>query len=112
MIMLVDLECTLAQTRMGKDRVILPSKVPIRGQDAFLMEKSKLFIGLLFSVSTSGDSASYFIEMIMLMSLECILAKTTMGFGRVTLPSKGPKRVQYVFIMAKCHFFYMFSIFH
>ena len=33
---------------------------------------------------------SYFNEMITLISFECIMAQTRMGFGRVTLPSKDP----------------------
>ena len=42
--------------------------------------------------------AFYFIEMFMLISLECTLAHTRMGFGRITLPSKGLMRGQYVFL--------------
>ena len=34
---------------------------------------------------------SYFIQMIMLISLEYTLAQTRMVFGRVTLPRKGPR---------------------
>ena len=52
-----------------------------------------------FSISISGDS--YFSEMIMLINLEYILAQTRMGFSRVTVPSKGHMRAQYVFVMAK-----------
>ena len=68
MFMLISLECTLAQTRMGFGRVTLPSKGPMRGQYVFLMTKSQSFY-ILFSISISGDSASYFIEMFMLTVL-------------------------------------------
>ena len=61
----------------------------------------KVFMGCLFSISISGDSASYFIAMIMLISLECTLAQKRMGFGRVTCPSKGPMSGQFVFLIAK-----------
>ena len=57
MIMLNSLECTLAQTRMV-GRVALSTKGPMRGQYAFVMAKSQsFFIGFLFSVNASGDSA-------------------------------------------------------
>ena len=66
-----------------------------------LLQNLKVFIGFLFSISISGDSASYFIQMISLISLEYTLAQTRMVFGRVTLPSKGPMRGKYVFLIAK-----------
>ena len=66
-----------------------------------LLQNLKVFIGFLFSISISGDSTSYFIQMIMLISLEYTLAQTRMVFGRVTLPSKGPMRGKYVFLIAK-----------
>ena len=59
------------------------------------------FLGFLFSISISGDSVSSFMEMIMFINLECTLTQTRMGFGRVTLPSKGPMTGQFVFFMAK-----------
>ena len=58
MILFVSLEYTLTQTGMGSGRVTLPTKGPIRGTYAFLIEKS-IFIGYLFSVSVSGDSISH-----------------------------------------------------
>ena len=53
----------------------------MRGQICLLYEKIPKFFVVVFS---SGDSASYFIEMFMLISLECILVQTKMGFGMVT----------------------------
>ena len=76
--------------------VNVQNKGPIRANMFFLWQNPKVFIGLLFSISISGES----IKMIMLISLECNLAQTRMGFGMVTLSSKGPNRGQYVFIMA------------
>ena len=55
---------------------------------------------------------SYFIQMVVLISLEYTLAQTRMGFGRVTLPSKGPMRGQYVFVMTTSQSFYRCSIFN
>ena len=55
-----------------------------------LGQNPNVFVGFLFSISISGVSVSYFNKMIMLISFECILAQTRMGFGRITLPSKIP----------------------
>ena len=56
----------------------------------------------VFSITISSDYASYFLEMNMLISLKGTLSQTGMGVGRVSLPSEGPMRGQYVFFMAKC----------
>ena len=48
-----------------------------------------------------------YFQISMLINLECTLAKTRMGFGRIKLPSKRPMRGQYVFIIAKSQSFYM-----
>ena len=53
-------------------------------------QNPKVFMSCLFSISISGDSESYFIAMIMLISLECTLAQTRVEVRRVTCPSKGP----------------------
>ena len=58
------------------------------------LQNLKGFIGFLFSICISGDSASYFIQMIMLITLEYTLAQTRMMFGRVTLPRKGASEGQ------------------
>ena len=79
---------------------------PIR----LLYGKIPVFICFTFSIIISRGSASYFTEMIMLISLACTLAQTRMVFGRVTLPSQGPMRGQYVFCMVKSQSFYMFYI--
>ena len=55
MIMLINFECTLAQTRMEFGKVTLPSKGPI----CLIYGKiPKFFYRFLFSMSVSGDSAS------------------------------------------------------
>ena len=59
----------------------------MRGEYVFVMTKSQSFCR--FSISISGVSASYFKEMIMVISFEYILAQTRMGFCRITLPNKG-----------------------
>ena len=73
-----------------------------------LWQNSDVFIFFFYFQFTS-----YIIEMIMLINLECTLAQTRMWFGKVTLPSKGFMRGQYVFVMAKSQsFFYRLSIFN
>ena len=52
-----------------------------------------------------GDYASYFLEMNILINLKGTLSQTEMGIGRVSLPSKGPMRGQYVFLMEKFQIF-------
>ena len=48
------------------------------------------FFMFYICITISGDSGSYFLEMIMLISLKGILTQTRMGIGRVTLHRKGP----------------------
>ena len=66
---------------------------------SFKWQNPKVFIGFPFSICISGGSASCFIDMIILVNLECTLAQTRVGFGRVILPSKRPMRGQYVFVI-------------
>ena len=78
-----------------------------------LLQILKVIIGFHFSVSISGGSLSYFIQVIMLISLEYTLAQTWMVFVRVSLPNKGPMRGKYVFLIAKSQsLFYTVSIFN
>ena len=62
----------------------------MRGQYIFNMAKSRSLC-LIFSITISGDSASYFLEMVVTISLEHTLTLTRMGVDRETLPSKGHK---------------------
>ena len=106
--MLITFVGTLTQTRIEVGRVTFPGKGSIRGQYVFLMAKS---LSHKFPIIISGGSVSYFIEMVMLINLECTWRNKD-WVGRVTLPSKRPMRGQYVFVMAKSHFFrFLFSIY-
>ena len=58
-----------------------------------------------FSVTISGDSAAYFFEIIMLISLKSTLTQTRIKLDRVTFPSKGPMRSRYVVIMVHFQIF-------
>ena len=61
MVMLISLEGTLTQTRLGVGRVTLPSKEPMRGQYICFIAKSPSFhrfSSFLFSINIFGDSAS------------------------------------------------------
>ena len=109
MIMLISFVSTLTQTTMGVGRVTFPSKGPIGDQYVFFVAKSQSFICVIFSNIISGGSTSCFIEIVMLISFEYILTQTRFGLCRVTLPSKGPMRGQYVFVMTKSQSFYRFS---
>ena len=62
----------------------------------------------MFSITISGDHASYFLEMNMLISLKGTWRQTGMGVGRA--PSKGPMRGQFVFLMAKFQIVYIGSV--
>ena len=55
----------------------------------------------LFSITISGDSAAYFFELNMLISLKGTLTQTRTKLDRVPFPCKGPMRSRYVVIMAK-----------
>ena len=57
------------------------------GQYVFLMAKPRSVSYFTFSIIISRVSASYFIGMIMLISLECNLTQTRMGFDNVHLSS-------------------------
>ena len=61
----------------------------MKGQYIFNMTKSRSLC-FIFSITISGDSASYFLEMVVIISLEGTLTQTRMGVDRITLPSKSP----------------------
>ena len=48
----------------------------------------------------SEDSASYFLKMIMLINFVGTLTQAETGVGRITFPSEGSMRGQYVFFSA------------
>ena len=74
-----------------------------------LWQSHTVFIRFIFSSIISGDSVSYLLEMVVLISLESTLTQTRLGVGRVTLPSYGPMRGQYIFFMSKSQSFHRFS---
>ena len=55
----------------------------------------------IYSITISGDSASYFLEMFVINSLGNTLPQTRMGEDRITLPRKGPIRDKYIFLVPK-----------
>ena len=54
-----------------------------------LLQSPKVSMHFIVSVIISGDSASYMLEMVIVISLEDTLTQTRIGVGRVTLPCKG-----------------------
>ena len=56
MIMLINLEGILAQTRIGVGRVTLPSKRPTTGQYGILMAQFQTFIRFIVSIIISQES--------------------------------------------------------
>ena len=57
----------------------------------------------IFSFTISGDSASYFLQMVVIISLEVTQTRMVVYMG--TLPSKGPIRDQYIFLLTKFQLF-------
>ena len=64
-----------------------------------------LFFFFFFSITISGDSAAYFFEIIMLISLKDTLTQTRTKLDRVPFPCNGPMRSRYVVIMVKFQFY-------
>ena len=62
-------------------------------------------VSFFVSTTISGDSAAYFFEIIMLISLKDTLTQTRTKLDRVTFPCKGPMRSRYVVIMVKIQFY-------
>ena len=58
----------LNQTRIGVGSVTFHRKGHMRGQHVFRMSKSRNLSTFLFSIIILGNSASHFLEMIMLSS--------------------------------------------
>ena len=53
----------------------------------------------LFSIIVLGNSASHFLEMIMLISKVGMLTQTRMGIGGVTFPRMAPMKGQFVVLI-------------
>ena len=67
---------TMTHTRKGWGRIMLSRNGPIRVQKVFLMTKSLRFLKYIFICFISGDSASHFLGLIMLIKLLGTLAQT------------------------------------
>ena len=72
-----------------------------------LRQSPEVFMCFIYSITIT---ASYFLEMSMLISLKGTLTQTRMGIGRVTLPSKGPMKGQFVFLITISKMFDRFCI--
>ena len=69
------------------------------------MSQYRYVLFFAFSITISGHYSSFFLAMNMLISLKVTLSQTGMEVGMVSLPSKGPVRGQYIFLMAKFQMF-------
>ena len=100
----------------------------MRGQDVFMMTKSKVFIRfclfvcfvfcfffvclfVCFFFLLLLFFQLLFLETQFLICLKGTLTQTRLGVGRVTLSSKGPMRGQYICFTAKAQKCYRFSFF-
>ena len=77
---------TQTQIRMGIGRVMFLARVPWGVKYVFLMPKSWNFICKHYSVIICSNPASYFLEMIMLISLVGNLTQLRIGAGCITFP--------------------------
>ena len=98
---------------MVEGKVNFPSKVSVKGNMPLVWQRPfevipgavSLFVVVVFSITISGDSAAYFFEIIMLISLKGTLAQTRTKLDRATFPCKGPMRSRYVVIKVKFQFY-------
>ena len=72
---------------MGVGKVTILSKGSMRGQYVFLTAKYGLLYTFTILVIISADSLSYFLKIIMLISLLGTPTRTRMGINRVTFYS-------------------------
>ena len=66
-----------------------------------LCQNPERFICILYQNIIFSDSASYFLEMSMLIILISTLTQLRMGVECITFPGMGSKRDQYAFIQSK-----------
>ena len=66
-----------------------------------LCQNPEIFICILYLVTICSDSASYFLEMSILIILVGTLTQIRMGLGCITFPGIGLRRGQYAFLMSK-----------
>ena len=65
-----------------------------------LCQNPEIFICILYLVTICNDSASYFLEMSIII-LVGTLTQIRMGLGCITFHGIGPRRGQYTFLMSK-----------
>ena len=65
-----------------------------------LRQNQKVFLDFVFNYNFWRHSL-YFLKMVLLIGFVGTLTQSRMRVGRVAIPSKGPMRVQYVFLMTK-----------
>ena len=70
-----------------------------------------IFMCYQISIIILGNSFSYFLELVMLISKVGTLMQTKMGDGSATFSNFGPKMGQYVFLTAKFIFCMLFVYF-
>ena len=63
-----------------------------------LYQNPEIFICILYLVTICSDSASYFLEMSILIILVGTLTQIRMGLGCIKFPDIGPRSGQYVFL--------------
>ena len=74
-----------------------------------LCQNPEMFICILYLVTICSDSASYFLEMSILIILVGTLTQIRMGLGCITFPGIGPRRGQYACLLSKTRMLmYMF----
>ena len=66
-----------------------------------LCQNPEIFICILHLVTICSDSASYFLEMSILIIFVGTLTQIRMGLGCITFPGLGPRRGQNAFLMSK-----------
>ena len=95
---------------MVEGRVNFPSKGSMKGNMPLIWHiPFRVILGavsfIFLSITISGDSAAYFFEIIMLISLKDTLTKTRTKLDSVKFPCKGPMGSRYVVIMVKFQFY-------
>ena len=74
-----------------------------------LCQNPEIFICILYLVTICSDSASYFLEMSILIISVGTLTQIRMGLSCITFPGIGPRRGQYAFLISKFQIVNAFS---
>ena len=87
--MLISFVGTHTRTTMGVGSVTFPRKRPMIDQYILFMVNSKDLVLYFQLLLLEAPRPLDFIQIVILINFKYTLAQTRMGFGRVTLPSKG-----------------------